>query len=112
MLNLQYLKTIKSNKKLNYKNLKLFIINWIINNSVYQLNLFNLINGVFLVFYLWFLHLNNANFMLNQRNDKLKSIVKNENENENEYFVNEIFNFRVNHKKNNSTIERKDCLQY
>ena len=50
--------------------------------------------------------------MLNQRNNELKLVIKNVNKNENEYFVNEIFNFRINHKKNNLTIERKNCLQY
>ena len=52
MLNLRYLKTIKLNKELNYRNLKSFIINQIINNSAYQLKLFNSINNVFFVFYL------------------------------------------------------------
>ena len=50
--------------------------------------------------------------MLNQRNDKLKLVIKDVNENGNKYFVNEIFNFRIDHKKNNSTIERKSYLQY
>ena len=37
--------------------------------------------------------------MLNQRNDELKSIIKNVNKNENKYFVNKIFNFQINRKK-------------
>ena len=52
ILNSWYLKTIKFNKSLNYKNLEFFTINKVINNNVYQLNLFESISEVFSVFYL------------------------------------------------------------
>ena len=52
ILNIRNIKIIYLNKLLNYKNLRLFKIVRVINNLVYKLKLFLVINGIFLVFYL------------------------------------------------------------
>ena len=52
ILNIKNIKITYLNKLLNYKNLKLFKIIKIINNLIYKLKLFLIINNIFLVFYL------------------------------------------------------------
>lgn len=51
MLNSRYLKTIRPNRGLNYKNLEPFTINRVINTNVYQLDLPESMSGVFPVFH-------------------------------------------------------------
>ena len=51
ILNSRNIKIIRLNKLLDYKNLELFKVSYIINNIVYELKLLDSIN-VFLVFYL------------------------------------------------------------
>ena len=51
MLNSRFITTMRFNKFLNHKNLEFYIIKKIINNVVYQLNLFESIKSVFSVFH-------------------------------------------------------------
>ena len=51
MLNVRYLTTLKSNKKLNYKNLNFFEINRVINNTTYQLELSKSMKKIFSIFH-------------------------------------------------------------
>ena len=51
MLNNRNIKTIKLNKLFNYKNLKLFKIIKIYDNSIYYLKLLTLMKRLYLVFY-------------------------------------------------------------
>ena len=110
MLNFKFLKTLKSNNELNYKNLNSFTINRMINNNAYQLNLSKSMSDVFSIFHSWLLHLNNSNFMSKQKNDESNSIVRNVNENE--YSMNEILNFKIDRRKNDSATSQRSCLQY
>ena len=52
MLNNRNIKTMKSNKSLNYKNLKSFKIIKVYDNSIYYLKLSTLIRRFHFVFYL------------------------------------------------------------
>ena len=52
ILDIRNIKIIKLNKLLDYKNLGLFKVVRVINNSIYKLKLLLLIEGIFLVFYL------------------------------------------------------------
>ena len=67
MLDFKNLKIARSNKNLNYKNLKFFKIIRVINNSVYELKLSNNMQNIYSMFYLWLLHLINVNFFSNQK---------------------------------------------
>ena len=51
MLNIKNIYTKKNNKGLDYKNLGLFIIKYIINNTAYKLDLGHIFTSIFLVFY-------------------------------------------------------------
>ena len=110
MLDARHLKTMRSNRELNYKNLKPFAINRVINNSAYQLNLSNSMTDVFPVFHLWLLHLNDSNLMPDQNDDEPEPVARNEDDDE--YSVNEIFNSKVNHRKNDPATDIRKCLQY
>ena len=46
---------MKSNKSLNYKNLKLYKTIKIFNNYIYKLSLFNSINNIYLIFYSYYI---------------------------------------------------------
>ena len=52
ILNTKNIITKKNSKGLNYKNLELFIIKYVINNIVYKLDLDYIIIFIFSVFYL------------------------------------------------------------
>ena len=52
MLNNQNIKTIKSNKLFNYKNLNTFKIIKICDNAIYYSNLLTLIKRLYYIFYL------------------------------------------------------------
>ena len=59
MLDSRNIKTKRSNKSLDYKNLKLFKIIKVINNIVYELKLLDGID-IYLVFYFWLLYIDNS----------------------------------------------------
>ena len=59
MLDNRNIKTTRSNKFLNYKNLNPFKIIRAINNMIYKLELSENIN-IYAVFYLWLLYLDNS----------------------------------------------------
>ena len=75
MLNVRFIHIMRFNKSLNHKNLKFFRIIEIINNLAYKLNLFELINKLFLMFYLWLLYLNEVNSLFNQINSNSLFII-------------------------------------
>ena len=97
MLNAKHFKTLRLNKDLNYKNLRSFTVNKIINKFVCRLKLFASMQEIFSMFHSWFLHLNDFDFMSDQIDEKSDSITIDERENE--YSVNEIFNSKINEKK-------------
>lgn len=51
MLNARHLRTIRLNQNLNFKNFDFFKIIKVINNNVYELNFFESMQKIFLVFY-------------------------------------------------------------
>ena len=67
MLNVKFIKTIRFNKFLNYKNLDSYKIIEIINNCAYKLKLFKSMQSIFFVFHSWLLHLNESNSLFEQR---------------------------------------------
>ena len=52
ILNIKNISIKRRNKDLNYKNLRLFIIKYIINNIIYKLDLKYILILIFLIFYL------------------------------------------------------------
>ena len=83
MLNFRFITTMRFNKFLNHKNLELYIIKKIINNVVYQLNLFESIKSIFSIFHFWLLHLNTSNLLLEQHELNFSLIIIKKNLNEN-----------------------------
>ena len=65
MLDSRNIRIIRSNKSLDYKNLKLFKIIKAINNMTYKLKLSDEIN-VYLVFHLQLLYLDNSDSLFKQ----------------------------------------------
>ena len=109
MLNSKHIKIIKFNNFLNYKNFDFFKIIRAINNTTYELKLFDSIKNIFSIFHSWFLYLNN-NVSLNEQIQKLSkfiNIIK-----KNEWFVDEIVNFKIKNRRNNFVTYEKNCLQY
>ena len=105
MLNFRFITTMRFNKFLNHKNFELYIIKKIINNVVYQLNLFESIKSIFSVFHFWLLHLNTSNSLFKQHELNSSLIIIKE---EFEWKLKKIVDFRLNHKKKTqSSIKEK-----
>ena len=88
-LNRRYIKTIKFFDKLNDKKLKSFqVINK--RDQVYELKLFDIMH-IHSMFHFWLLRKNFQNFLKNQVNDSLDSIILNE---DFEWKINDIVQFK------------------
>ena len=97
---------------LDYKNLGLFEIVKIYNNTVYKLDLSSLMNGLYPVFHPWLLHLVDGNPLSGQVNAPL-SLVTVDNEVEiGEYYIKEILDFRIDGRRKDSFIGKKGYLMY
>ena len=79
ILNVKYIKTIKSNIFLNYKNLNLYKITRVINNNVYEFDFLEIMRNLFNVFHSWLLHLNDDKSLQNQVKKFLSRIKIDEN---------------------------------
>ena len=64
MLNAKNINIKRNNKGLDYKNLGLFIIKRVINNSAYELDLGQALASMFPVFHPWLLHLVDEDLLL------------------------------------------------
>ena len=109
MLNFRFITTMRFSKFLNHKNLELYIINKIINNVVYQLNLLESMKSVFSVFHLWLLHLNTSNSLPEQHQLNSSPIIIRE---KSEWKLKKIVYSKLNHKKKDSVINERKKLQY
>ena len=109
MLNFRFITTMRLNKFLNHKNLEFYIINKIINNVVYQLNLFESMKSIFSVFHSWLLYLNTSNLLFKQHQLNFSSIIIKK---ESEWKLKKRIDFKLNYKKRNSVINKKEKLQY
>ena len=109
MLNTRFQKTTRFNKNLNYKNLKFFRIVRIVDNLIYELKFFEIMQNIFSMFRSWFLHLDDEMFLKNQNDFYSESLKMNENS---VYYLNEITNFRINRKFNDSITRTRDFLKY
>ena len=96
MLNFRFITTMRLNKFLNHKNLEFYIIKKIINNVVYQLNLFELMKSIFSIFHFWLFHLNTSNSLFEQHKLNFSSIIIKK---KLEWKLKKIIDFKLNHKK-------------
>ena len=110
MLNSRYLKTIRSNRDLDYRNLDSFKIIRVINNNVYELKLSKFMKDVFSVFHLWLLHLKNSNLMFEQENHESDFVIIDAQDAL--YDIEEILNFKIDKRMNDSATTQKECLCY
>ena len=109
MLNARFQKTTRFNKNLDYKNLKSFKIVKIVDNMIYELKFFEIMQSIFSVFHSWLLHLNDETFLKNQNDFDSESLKMNENF---VYYSNEIIDFRINRKFNDSVTRTRNFLKY
>ena len=110
MLNARYLKIMRLNKSLDYKNLESFRVVRMINNCAYELELSQIMKECFSVFHSWLLHLDDENFMFEQKNEQSASVATDNNEDL--WEMNEILNFKIDKRMNNSATRIKSCLRY
>ena len=96
MLNFRFITTMRFNKFLNHKNLEFYIIKKIINNVVYQLNLFESMESIFSIFHFWLFHLNTSNSLFEQHELNFLSIIIKK---KLEWKLKKIIDFKLNHKK-------------
>ena len=75
MLDTRNIKITCLNKLLDHKNLGPFKIIRVINNLVYKLKLLLSMAGIFSIFYLWLLHLDNSDPLSGQRIDPLFLVI-------------------------------------
>ena len=109
ILNARFQKTTKLNKNLDYKNLKSFKIVKIVDNMIYELKFFEIMQNIFLMFHSWFLHLNDETFLKNQNDFDFESLKMKKNF---VYYLNEIIDFRINRKFNDSNTNTRNFLKY
>ena len=109
MLNARFQKTTKFNKNLDYKNLESFKIVKVVDNMIYELKLLEVMQNIFSVFHSWFLHLNDETFLKNQNDFDSESLKMNENS---VYYLNEIIDFRINRRFNDSITRTRNFLKY
>ena len=109
MLNARFQKTTRFNKNLDYKNLKSFKIVKVVDNMIYELKFLEVMQDIFSVFHSWFLHLNDETFLKNQNDFDFESLKMNE---DSVYYLNEIIDFRINRKFNDSATRTRDLLKY
>ena len=100
------LKIARSNKSLDYKNLKFFKIIRVINNNVYELKLSNNIQNIYSIFHFWLLHLINVNFFSSQKEKRFNLVSINIEKTL--FFIEEIFDVKMNKKKVDSKTDRKN----
>ena len=110
MLNARHLIIIKSNRKLDYRNLNSFKIIRAIDNNAYELKLSEIMNEMFPVFHSWFLHFENNNLMSEQKDHEPASVATDAQEKL--YDVEKILNSKIDKRMNDSNTKRKDCLCY
>ena len=110
MLDARNIKTRRPNKFLNYKNLGLYKIIRAIDNLVYELALPPSIKGIFLVFYLSLLYLDNSDPLPGQIEPPPSSIVVDEEGAE--YNVLEILDSKINNRRKDPVIDRRGYLMY
>ena len=110
MLNNRNIKTIKSNKLFDYKNLRSFKIIKTYDNLIYYLKLLTSIKRLYLVFYSWLFYLNNNNPLSKQRIISLLFI--NIDEKSEIWKIEKILEFKIDEKIKNSIINKKKCLIY
>ena len=110
MLDVRYLKIMRSNKSFDYKNFESFKVIRVINNCVYELKFFQTMNECFLVFHSWLLHLDDDNSMLDQQNTTSSSVATNINEDL--WEIDEMLDSKIDKRRNDSTTRIKSCLRY
>ena len=110
ILNKRNIKIIRFNKFLNHKNFDSFRIIKVFNNFVYELNLSFIINNIYFIFHSWLLHLNNNDSLSNQIISSFLSI--NIDEKSEIFDVLKIVNFKIDKRRLNPVIEKKECLMY
>ena len=110
MLDARYLRTLRPNKGLDYKNLGPFKISKIINRFACRLELPESMQGVFPVFHPWLLHLDDSNPMPGQADSEPDPVATDERGDE--YSVDEILNSRIDKRKNDPATNQKGCLRY
>lgn len=109
MLDARYIKTVRPNNSLDYKNLGPYEITRAINNSAYELDLPEAMNSLFNVFHPWLLHLDDGRPLRGQIEDPPPEI---EIDGEVEYPVEAIIDSRIDGRKNDPRTGLRGCLQY
>ena len=110
MLDCRNIKTTRSNKSLDYKNMKSFKIIQAINNLAYELKLLVIMKKVFSVFHSWLLHKITDDSLSEQRQSLSSSIYTNDEEAD--HFAEKILDFRIDNRRKNLVTEKKSCLMY
>ena len=110
MLDARYIKIMRFNKSLDYKNLNFFKIIRVIDNCAYELKLSQIMNECFSMFHFWFLHFDDENSMFEQQNVQSSFVAIDANENL--WKIDEILNFKIDRRMNDSITRTKDCLRY
>lgn len=109
MLDARYIKTVRPNNFLDYKNLDLYKITRAMNNSAYELDLLQAMSSLFNVFHSWLLHLDDGRSLQGQVEESSSGIEIDE---DIEWLVEEIIDSRIDDRKNDSRTDLRGCLQY
>ena len=109
MLNRKFIIIMRLNKSLNYKNLESYKIKKIINNTIYELNLFDSMNSIYSIFHFWLLHLKKFNSLFEQREIDSKSIEIVE---KLEWEINRVIKSRIYKRFNDFVTNKKSLFQY
>lgn len=112
MLNAQNIWNNRVNKSLNHKNLRPFEILRTINNSAYEFDLPQFINGIFPMFYPWLFHLDKSDPLLEQIIPLPSLIGFDKKVGLGKYIAKEILDSRIDKRKKDPVNNKKRCLIY
>ena len=110
MLDVRYLKIMRSNKSFDYKNFESFRVIRVINNCVYELKFSQTMNECFFVFHSWLLHLDDDNSMFDQQDTASSSVATDINGDL--WEIDEMLDSKIDKRRNDSTTRTKSCLRY
>ena len=110
MLNERNIKTARSNKSLDHKNMRSYKITRVINNSAYELRLPDSMKKVFPVFHPWLLHRFVDDPLPEQKQSSSPPIHTNDDDANHD--AKEILDFKIDKRRKDSVTGEKECLMY